>query len=72
MIRLVMRIDDAAMAANVGGSPQTTYRTFDIDLPDVEALLRHQEKRPNSLLHHTLVGAEVLPAPSAKDGGSTP
>lgn len=33
MIRLVVRIDDANMAAHVGGSPQTTFRTFDIDHP---------------------------------------
>lgn len=38
MIRLVVRIDDAAMAAHVGGSPQTTYRTFDIEHAEIEAL----------------------------------
>lgn len=56
MIRLVVRIDDAAMAAHVGGSPQTTYRTFDI-----EALLRGGGSNDrNDFSYRTLVGAEII------------
>ncbi len=65
MLRLIVRIDDAAMAANVGGSPQTTYRTFDIDHPEIEALLRGGGSNSrNDFSYRTLVGGELI------DGGS--
>ncbi len=60
MSRLVGRIDDAAMAAHVGGYPQTTYRTFDIEHPEIEAILRASGQKPNSFTMNTLVGAEVV------------
>ena len=60
MLRLIVRIDDAAMAAHVGGSPQTTYRTFDIDHPEIEALLRGSGT--NEFSYRTLVGAELIEA----------
>jgi hypothetical protein len=66
MLRLVIREDDAAMAANVGGHVQTTYRTFDVDLPHVEAWLTVDPR-----MHYTqrvLVGAEVLPVEPEKAG----
>ena len=60
MIRLVVRIDDAAMAAHVGGSPQTTYRTFDIEHAEIEALLRGGSNDRNDFSYRTLVGAEII------------
>ena len=61
MIRLVVRIDDAAMAAHVGGSPQTTYRTFDIEHAEIEALLRGGGSNDRSdFSYRTLVGAEII------------
>lgn len=61
MIRLIVRIDDAAMAAHVGGSPQTTYRTFDIDHPEIEALLTGGgSNSQNEFSYRTVVGAEVI------------
>ena len=69
MIRLIVRIDDAAMAAHVGGSPQTTYRTFDIEHPQIEALLRGGgSNSQNDFSYRTLVGAEVLSAQERDDG----
>lgn len=63
MIRLIVRIDDAAMAAHVGGSPQTTYRTFDIEHPEIEALLRGGgSNSQNDFSYRTLVGAEIVEA----------
>jgi hypothetical protein len=61
MIRLIVRIDEASMAAHVGGSPQTTYRTFDIDHPQIEALLRGGgSNNQNEFSYRTLVGAELI------------
>ena len=61
MIRLVVRIDDASMAAHVGGSPQTTFRTFDIDHPALEYFLSGGGSNIQSkFLYRTLVGAEIL------------
>jgi len=56
-VRLIVCIDDAAMAANVGGSVHTSYRTFDVDLPDVEALLRD---RANGYTEARLIGCELV------------
>lgn len=44
MIRIIVRTDDASMAANVGGAVHTEYRTFAVDLPEVEAFLRETAK----------------------------
>lgn len=60
MIRLVVRIDDASMAAHVGGSPQTTFRTFDIDHPELEDLLSGGGSGDGGFSYRTLVGGEVL------------
>lgn len=61
MLRLIVRIDDAAMAAHVGGYPQTTYRTFDISHPVIEALLRGGgSNSQNEFSYRTLVGAELI------------
>lgn len=40
MIRVIVRTDEASMAANVGGAVNTTWRTFDIEAPELEAYLR--------------------------------
>lgn len=66
MIRLIVRIDDAEMAANVGGSPQTTYRTFDIEHNEIEKLLTvGGSNSSHEFSYRTIVGAEILPvAPS--------
>ena len=37
MLRIVIRSDDAGMAANVGGAVETTYRTMLIRLPHIKA-----------------------------------
>lgn len=61
MIRLIVRIDDASMAAHVGGSPLVTYRTFDIDHPQIEALFRSGGgNNQNEFSYRTLVGAELI------------
>ena len=65
MIRLIVRIDDATMAANVGGAVQTTYRTFDIEHTEIERLLSESGQKPNRFLYATLSGAELLKGENA-------
>jgi hypothetical protein len=50
------------MAANVGGPVITSYKTFDVDLPDVEALLNAGGSTGNSFSYNVLVGAEIVAA----------
>lgn len=59
-LRLIVRIDDANMAAHVGGPVITSYRTFDVDLPEVEALLRGGGSGDNGFSYRALCGAEVV------------
>lgn len=61
MIRLIVRVDDASMAAHVGGSLHTTYRTFDIEHTEIEALLTGGgSNSQNEFSYRTLAGAEVI------------
>lgn len=57
MIRIIVRTDDAGMAANVGGAVLSKFKTVDIDCPEVEAILRKE----SSLAHSQVVGVELLP-----------
>jgi len=60
MIRVLVRTDDAAMASNVGGSVETTFRTFDIDAPDLESFLREPDKWTGTkYAHRQVVGVEL-------------
>lgn len=62
MIRIIVRTDSAAMAANVGGSVYVKYRTFDVDLPEVEQALRSGGYNEDGSFEHTqVVGVEILP-----------
>ncbi len=64
MIRLIVRTDDAGMAANVGGSVLVQYRTFDVDLPEVEAFIASV----GSLAHRQVVGVELVHTAARKGG----
>lgn len=57
-IRLLVRTDDAAMPSHVGGSVLTTFKTFDVELPEVEAFLSESQ---GTYAHRQLVGVEVIP-----------
>jgi len=57
-IRIIVREDDAAMAANVGGDVHTQFRTFDIEHAELERLLRGQE---SAYVERRVVGVELLP-----------
>ena len=56
-LRIIVRTDDANMAANVGGSVLTTYRTFDVELPEVEQFLLSLESR---FEHRQVSGVEIV------------
>ena len=59
MLRIVVKSDDAGMALNVGGSVETTVKTFDVDLPALESYLT---EHPGALyFQRQVVGVEVLP-----------
>lgn len=60
MIRLIIRHDDAAMAANLGGAVLTRYQTMDIDLPALETALTSGGFGENGYAHTQLIGCEVL------------
>jgi hypothetical protein len=61
-LRLIVRTDDAAMAANVGGSVHTEYDTFEIEAPEVERFLRTGKGSPEwTYAHRQIVGVELIP-----------
>lgn len=75
MLRLIVQITDTGDAANIGGPVHTRYRTFDVALPEVEALL----KKRDAWVTRNLVGVELLETPAGvtearhqPDGGDTP
>jgi len=60
VIRVIVRTDDAAMAANVGGHVLTTYKTFDVDL-DVAELEKFLRLSLPEYSHRQICGWELLP-----------
>lgn len=61
MLRVIVATTDASRAAHVGGPVQVTYKTFDIDAPEVEAFMAQAYPR-NQFWDRTLVGVEILDA----------
>ena len=41
MIRIIVKSNDPGMAINIGGPIIETFRTFDVDAPDLEYYLHH-------------------------------
>lgn len=69
MLRIVVQTCDCGMAANIGGSVESSVKTFDVDMPELEAHLREyedaKERAKDTKLptywHRCVIGAEVLP-----------
>ena len=61
-LRIIIRTDDASMAANVGGAVLSEFKTFAVDLPEVEAFLRGPPIIPRQTRydHRQVVGVELL------------
>ena len=58
MLRIVAKLDSCGMAANVGGSTLSTFKTFDVELPELEAYLRSCDDQ--TYMHVQVIGVEVL------------
>lgn len=63
MIRIIVRTDDAGMACNVGGAVETTFRTFELDIPALEAFLREPKAKDWQYTQRQAVGIELLSNP---------
>lgn len=59
MIRLHLSQTDAGMAANVGGPVRETWKSFDVDLPEVEDWLRATNKM--NYVERNFHGIELIP-----------
>lgn len=69
MIRIIIRTDDANMAAHVQGACiETEFRTFDIEVPEIEAFMNQPRTEKWQYVSRTIVGVEVLAA--AQEGES--
>jgi hypothetical protein len=67
VIRIIVQTDDAQMAANVGGHVHTEHRTFDVDLPELEAFLREPHDQKWTYAHRQVIGVQLC-APAAPLG----
>ena len=63
MIRIICSNTDYADAANVGGHVSVTYKTFDVDLPAVEAWINEQVQWSS----RSFIGIECLPDDAGKE-----
>lgn len=57
MIRVIIQSADAGMAANVGGSVHTSYRTIDLECPALEEFLASDM---GTYAHRQVIGVEVV------------
>lgn len=63
MLRIIMVEADAGMAVNVGGPVEVSYRTFDVEIPELEKALRD---KTNRYRQRSVCGVELLPLPEAQ------
>lgn len=65
MLRIIVRTENAnALAHGAAEHCAISFRTFDIEWPEVEALLRKDDR---SYVQAQVIGVEVLPATQAKE-----
>lgn len=64
MIRIVCVEVDISISA-IGGPPETKYRTFDVELVEIEAWLR----KPTPYGARAFAGIELLPVDDTLRGG---
>ncbi len=59
MLRIIIRTEHNGAACHVQGAvSEHEFKTFDIDLPEIEKYLREFEKRPNSYSTREVIGIE--------------
>jgi len=66
MIRVIVRTVNCANAAHVGGPIDTDYKTFDFDLPELEAFLKEPERKKWTYTTREVIGVELVNAAPAK------
>lgn len=67
MLRIIVRRRDVAAAVNVDGPVDVTYRTFDVDLPEIERCLTDNGGYADAAYVTTeVIGVEVLKAREGK------
>lgn len=59
MIRIIVRTSDGAQAANIGGDVDTTFRTFEFSLPELEKFLNEPNKKKWSYCFRQVIGVEI-------------
>lgn len=62
--RIIVRTDDANMAANVGGVVESTFKTIDVEIPALEKLL---SEKLGMYVQRQIIGVEPLP-PADREG----
>lgn len=60
MLRIIVRTESCYGTIHVGGSPVSKFRTFDVELPEVEEALRSGGFSENSYEVTQIVGVELL------------
>ena len=60
MIRIAVTVADAGMAANVGRPVQISLKTYDIECPEMESLLREGARGNTSYMQAFVSGVEIL------------
>jgi hypothetical protein len=68
MIRLIVNIADAGLAANVGGPVQQRFKTFDIEHAELEKLLTPDPR--NSYRETYLSGCEIIASEAVNESGT--
>jgi len=63
MLRIIVKTDNAGMAGNVGGSVLEKFKTFDVELPEVEAHLN--AVKGNGYAHAQVIGVEIIEGASS-------
>ena len=66
MIRIVCKQDDNSCLSHTGaGASITSYKTFDIEFPELE---EHLKTDPRGYVYRSVIGVEVLTKPATKEG----
>lgn len=66
MLRIIIRHDNAGMAANCGGDVLTSFKTIDIEAPEVESEMTSTVG--NIYAQSQIIGVEiVVPLPAAPE-----
>lgn len=66
MIRVIVREQDRTGAVHAGGDADTSFRTFVIEAPELEAWL--SGPKPEGYITRQVMGVEVVPSEECQHG----